>query len=296
ALARRGASFFADLRAELGGFGGDLLEALWELVWAGVATNDTLVPLRAFLRAGEIARPDPRRPGQFAARRALAPPGSEGRWSLLPAPAQPVGPTARALALAEQLLERHGVLTREAVAAEGSPGGFAALAPVLRGLEDAGRVRRGYFVEGLGAMQFALPGADDRLREARDQAADEVVVLAATDPANVYGGAVPWPAEAEGRAQRAAGASVVLAGGRLVGYLGRGEHELLVLGPARDPAAPAARTLAAALADLVDAGGRRALLLERIDGAPAAAAPAAAPLRARGFQEVSQGLLYRAGR
>ena len=166
-LARRGASFYAQLRAAAPSARNDddLLDALWDLVWAGEVTNDTFSPLRALTlpRSRSRARP---RPGRLTS---LGPPRAAGRWSLV---ADLVGesrtPTERGHATAVALLERHGVLTREAVLAENVVGGFASVYPVLRAMEESGRARRGYFVDGLGAAQFALPGAVDRLRAARD--------------------------------------------------------------------------------------------------------------------------------
>ena len=193
-LASRGASFYRDLhRAAGGGPDREVLDALWDLVWAGEVTNDTFAPLRA-LRWKRTGGGGTRRarPGRLTA---LGPPEAAGRWSLVEPPTGT--PTERLHAQSLALLERYGVLTREAVAAEGLDGGFSAVYPVLRALEDAGRIRRGYFVDGLGAAQFALPGALDRLRSARDAAeradAAEVLVLAAADPANPYGAALSWP-------------------------------------------------------------------------------------------------------
>jgi ATP-dependent helicase Lhr and Lhr-like helicase len=175
-----------------------VLAALWDLVWAGYAAGDTLAPIRALLvgTGAHRARAKPqrlhyRRPGRAAAALATrtGPPTGAGRWYRLPE--RDLDPTRRAAALAEALLDRHGVVTRGAVLAEGAPGGFAGVYPVLSALEERGGVRRGYFVEGLGAAQFAVPGAVDRLRSpASDSGA---VVLAATDPANPYGAALPWP-------------------------------------------------------------------------------------------------------
>src|SRR5262249_49071337 len=160
--------------------------------------------------------------------RRVGPPGSEGRWSLLPmARAGSLQPTEteRRMALARTLLERYGVLTREAVHAEGIAGGFSAVYDVLKALEDSGRIRRGYFVAGLGATQFALPGADDRLRALRDPSDEpRTFVLAATDPGNPYGAAIPWPEREGARPQRAAGAQVVLRDGVLVAWAGRTER------------------------------------------------------------------------
>ena len=176
------------------------LDALWDLVWAGEVTNDSFAPVRA-LSAKKRSGGKPRggRP-RLGALTALGPPTAQGRWSLVAAPiAADVDSTRAMHALAGVLLERHGVLTREAVRGEGVPGGFAAVYPVLRAMEEAGRIRRGYFVAGLGGAQFALPGAVDRLRAFRDltpTGVPKVVVLAATDPANAYGLSLPWPVPA----------------------------------------------------------------------------------------------------
>ena len=204
-LRERGALFFPDLAAETGAFAGDLVEALWDLVWAGEVTNDTLAPLRSLLR-GSSAKSARRVRGSAFRSRRLGPPGSEGRWALVPRSARkPPSETERRAALVRALLDRHGVVTREAVAAEGIVGGFASVYPVFKAMEEAGQVRRGYFVAGLGATQFALPGAEDRLRgqrEAPEPDAAQTLVLAATDPANPYGAALAWPqagAEMPGR-------------------------------------------------------------------------------------------------
>ncbi len=294
-LDRRGALFFADLAREVGGFPAQVQDALWDLVWAGEVTNDTLVPLRSLLRGRPVAR---RGPLRAAARvRRAGPPGSEGRWSLRSARwgASRPSETERRHALARALLERHGVVTREAVQAEGIAGGFSAVYEVLKAMEEAGRVRRGYFVAGCGAAQFALPGADDRLRARRRPGeAPETVVLAATDPANPYGAALPWPDTEGPRPQRAAGAVVVLVDGALVGYVGRSEQHLVTLLPPGEPErTAAARALAAALADLVEQGRRRALLIARIDGAEAAAHPYGALLAEAGFVRASRGYVRR---
>ncbi|HEX7127315.1 MAG TPA: DEAD/DEAH box helicase, partial [Thermodesulfobacteriota bacterium] len=293
-LERRGALFFADLAREVGGFPAQVLEALWDLVWSGEVTNDTLVPLRSYLR-GRPARG--RGPSRAAARlRRAGPPGSEGRWSLRAARwGQAPAETDRRHALARALLERYGVVTREAVAAEGIAGGFSAVYEVLKAMEEAGRVRRGYFVAGCGAAQFALPGADDRLRARRRPGeTPETVVLAATDPANPYGAALPWPETPGGRPQRAAGAVVVLVDGALVGYLGRTEQNLVtVLPPGEPERTAAARGLAAALADLVERGRRRALLIARIDGVEAALHPYGAWLAEAGFVSGAHGYVRR---
>jgi ATP-dependent helicase Lhr and Lhr-like helicase len=181
------------------------------------------------------------------------------------------------------------VLTREAVLAEGIDGGFAAIYPVLKALEERGHVRRGYFVAGLGAAQFALPGAGDRLRAARDQVDDDVVpiVLAATDPAQPFGAALAWP-ESAGRPARAAGAFVVIVAGEPVAYLERGGHSIVTFAGAAEHT-----HWADGLARLVKDGRAKKLEITRIDGGPPSESPAAEHLRAAGFVDGYKGLLFR---
>jgi len=283
-LATRGASFWPELLAAAGvADERSVLSALWDLVWAGEVTNDTLAPLRALLSKRPRAKPTKPRPG--ALRRA-GPPAGAGRWSLVAQLLEPEpSHTETAHARAMQLLERHGVLTREAVLAEGAPGGYAGVYGVLRALEESGRARRGYFVEGLGAAQFALPGAVDRLRELRD-AEGGISALAAADPAQPYGAALPWP-EGAGRPARVAGAHAILAGGELVAFLERGGRTLLTFGE------PDARSIADALAGLVKDGRVRRIELSRIDGVPASGSPLAETLRSSGFVDGYRGLLLR---
>ena len=320
-LATRGASFWDDLVRAVAEAGEDydeatVLTALWDLVWSGEVTNDSIAPLRAFLqgapgrrasvdrRAAGRARP---RPGRLSR---LGPPAGAGRWSLVaplrqPAPGQgPASPTEVAHARAHQLLERYGVLTREAALGEGIEGGFAGVYPLLKALEDRGSVRRGYFVAGLGAAQFALPGAVDRLRAVREGPDGEgreaeVVVLAATDPAQPFGAAVAWP-ETSGRPARAAGALVVLVGGRAVVFVERGGRSLLVFdtdsdsgGGGRGEEPATAELWAEALAEVVRSGRRRSFEFTRIDGSPARESPWADALRAAGFQDGYRGLVLR---
>jgi ATP-dependent Lhr-like helicase len=308
-LRKRGASFFADLQAATGNFPADLLKALWDMVWAGEVTNDTLAPLRSYMRGAPREDRHDRRFGvPFRSRRITAA-GSEGRWSLLP---EPKGtPTERAAALAQALLARHGVVTREAVHGEDIAGGFAAVYPVLKAMEEGGRARRGYFVAGLGGAQFAVPGAEERLRSFREPAsavppgADRsaleeplTLVIAATDPANPYGATLPWPRkgeDGESRAQRAAGAQVVLHDGALIGWLGRGEHNLHTFLPDDEPArGHDTRALARALAALVDEGRRKALLIARVDGEDVNASFLGPELKAAGFTAGIKGYLKRA--
>lgn len=279
-LARRGASFFRDIFNAVGG--GDLVEAtdaLWDLVWAGVVTNDSLHPLRAHLRR----RRAPTRSG----RNPIFPPDTAGRWSLVVHPDDTgrVSTTEQYAAWAAQLLERHGLVTRSVVAYEGIPGGFTALYPVLARLEETGQARRGYFVEGLGGAQFALAGAVDRLREASDP---RLVILAATDPANPYGAALPWPKVPEVRFARAAGCHVALWHGELAAFLDH--RRLTVLAAAGITSEDLAAGLAAGLAHLADRQPR--LQINRIDDTPAAEHPLASALADQGFVISPKGLTF----
>jgi ATP-dependent Lhr-like helicase len=291
----------------------DVSRALWDLVWAGHVTNDTLAPVRALLaprRAGTHSRRPgaPRaRYGRFRATAPAASPSVSGRWSAVPARASDT--TLRAYAAAEALLDRHGVVTRGAVSAERLAGGFAGVYPVLKAAEESGRARRGYFVDGLGAAQFALPGAVDSLRARADDSPTEIpsaLVLAATDPANPYGAALAWPtrpidptpdAAASGPAgrrghqpARKAGALVVLVAGACVLYVERGGRTLLSF--TDDPATltPAADALALAVRE----GALGKLAVERADGEPVTASVLGAALEAAGFRPTPRGLRLRA--
>jgi ATP-dependent Lhr-like helicase len=307
-LRRNGASFFAPMHeAAGGGYPGETVDALWSLVWRGLITNDTLHALRAFTRPPErrnrkaraVAAGTPRR--SFRSRR-LAPPTGEGRWSLVAERiALPPTATESATALAQQLLTRYGVLTREVAAAEGIAGGFSAVYDVLKALEDAGRVRRGYFASGVGATQFALPAALDLLRSLKDAPEDpEVVVLSATDPANPYGTILKWPGDTSGEDRgrgptRTAGSLVVMVNGALAAYISRGARQLQVFLPEDEPARSAtARALAARLAQLTRAEhGRVPLLIGEINGVPAPEHPMAPYLADAGFSPSAMGFHMR---
>jgi ATP-dependent Lhr-like helicase len=294
-LERRGALFFSDIVSETGAFLGDVLEALWSLVWAGQVRNDTLSPLRSKLHSPS-KRDTQRVRGRLVRGRRLGPPGSEGRWGLTPRPANAAGDvTARIAAQAQTLLERFGVLTREAVNAEGVAGGFSVVYPVLKAMEEAGKLRRGYFVAGLGATQFAHAGAEDHLRALREpRDGSRSVVLAASDPANPYGAALPWP-KSDSRPGRSAGSHVILHDGRLLGYLGRSDRSLLTfLSDSEPERGEDLAALAHALGDLVDGGRRRALLISEIDGAPPQQSRLADQLVGAGFTPSSRGFLKRA--
>jgi ATP-dependent Lhr-like helicase len=195
------------------------------------------------------------------------------------------------------VLERHGVLCRESTSIELDEASFGRAYEVLRGLEDAGRIRRGWFVEGLGATQFAARGADELLRATREPSPEPTaLVLAACDPAQPYGAALPWPAREGARPQRANGAQVILLEGALVGWLGRTEQSLLTFVPPAEPArGRVIDALADALAGLVRSGARRAILLASIDGESAMRSPLTEALLARGFRHGLRGLLLRAG-
>ncbi|MEU2495275.1 ATP-dependent helicase [Streptomyces sp. NPDC007883] len=293
-----------------------LADAVWDLAWSGRLTNDTLAPLRSLLGSGRTAgstahrarRTVPR--GRYGSLTAAArtasrngPPTVSGRWSLLPA--AEADPTHRAHALARTLLDRHGVVTRGAVAAEGVEGvegGFSATYRILSAFEDSGQARRGYVVEGLGAAQFAMDGAVDRLRAAagaRERAegysAPRAMVLAAADPANAYGAALAWPEPPDGASHkpgRKAGSLVVLVDGELTLYMERGGKSLLSW-PA-EPDDPALRAAAEALAGAGSAGMLGTITVERINGSAALTSPLARPLEETGFHATPRGLRIRA--
>ena len=300
-LAARGASFYRAIHAAAGG-GSDreMLDALWDLVWAGEVTNDTFAPLRALRwKRPSGSGPGARRgrPGRLTA---LGPPEAAGRWSLVE-PVEDVAPTERLHAQALALLERHGVLTREAVAAEGVEGGFAGVYPILRALEEGGRIRRGYFVDGLGAAQFALAGALDRLRGVRDgdegSAAPTVHVLAAADPANPYGAALAWPRRGDDDRrpfQRAAGAYVAMVDGIAALYLERGGSTLQTLPAADDP--EVALSALRGLTSLVRGGRIRELVIRKVDGLPIGESPWRDRLLEAGFAAGYRGLTLRGTR
>ena len=316
-LKSHGASFFAALHEGTGGgFPGETVTALWDLVWRGLATNDTLHALRAYI-SEEAAKPAKRgRPTPFRSRR-LVPATAEGRWSLVDTPrASRSSTTEWSTAITHQLLARHGVVTRETTAHEPVGGGFSIVYQVLKAMEDAGRVRRGYFVSGLGAAQFAMPAALDLLRSLRDPPEDfKAVLLAATDPASPYGSLVKWPAsgwadeiaQLAGQAAsgsddgsrgptRTAGALVVLVDGFAAGYLRRGERELLLFMPAAEPNRSRATQAVARMLVQLSASreeGRRGLLLADVDGLPASSHPAAPLFIEAGFISTAMGLQLR---
>jgi ATP-dependent Lhr-like helicase len=312
-LRASGASFFAPLHTALGGgFPRETVDALWSLVWKGLLTNDTLHALRAYLRPPERVR-RPGRAAPFRSRR-LVPPAAEGRWTAVVSGERSL--TQWATAFSQQLLTRHGIVTRDVAGIERLPGGFSTIYQVMRRMEDTGRVRRGYFVAGLGAAQFAQPGAIDLLRAAREPAEEPyVTTLAATDPANPYGAVLPWPpwstanaaeaiapdgaGRAPARAARAAGARVILVDGHLTAWIARGDRALLVALPQDDPdRSRIGRALGHELVELTQRApeGSRGWLIEEINGAPAASDPAATFLLDAGFSSTALGLQLRVNR
>ncbi|MBB4776721.1 ATP-dependent helicase [Actinomadura livida] len=315
ALGDGGALFFRSLsdrvNAHVTAADADLVTAVWDLVWAGHLTNDTLASLRAALGSGRPThRSRTTRRGRPVLPSRTGPPTVAGRWWTLPG--REAAATLRSHALAEALLERYGIVIRGAVAAERTPGGFSAVYPVLRAFEETGRCRRGYFVEGLGAAQFALPGAVDRLRALRpaqpappddisalwetpSRADGRALVLAAADPANPYGAALPWPERDDEVASghkpgRKAGALVVLTEGRLVLYVERGGRSLLTWDDDPGVLRPAVDALALAVRE----GVLGKLTVERADGAAIADSPLAAALESAGFHPTPRGLRLRA--
>ena len=277
-LAHNGAMFFAQLHDAVGGgYSGETLDALWSLVWRGMVSNDTFHALRAYAAKPSSEKRTKREHNLPAFRsRRTTPPAAQGRWGLVPQPdrSSSAQQTEWSHALALQLLNRYGILTREMVAAENLPGGFSAVYDVLKALEESGRVRRGYFAAGLGAAQFALPAAVDLLRSLRnDPEKPEMLALAATDPANVYGSVLRWPQVAETSLTRSVGASVILRNGELVAYLRRNNPGVQVFLPAEEPdRSYAARDLAAFLAQMAQEGLRKetdhraGLLIATING------------------------------
>lgn len=336
ALGDGSALFFRAISDRLGSVDdAALADVLWDLVWSGHLTNDTLGPLRSRLAGSGRGNGVAHRTRRAAPRTRTAryaglgrptmpsrsgPPSTAGRWSALPTVDR--DSTRRAHAAAEVLLDRHGIVTRGAVVAERLPGGFAGVYPVLKAAEESGRARRGYFVEGLGAAQFALPGAVDRMRALRTEAAEapepawtspvpggwnhgastrtrpRAILLAATDPANPYGGALPWPDRPEDsghRPGRKAGALVVLVSGRLVLYVERGGKTLLTYSDEPDLLGPAVDSLALAVRE----GHLGRLTVQKADGASVLDrgeqdTPLADALRGAGFNATPRGLRLRA--
>jgi ATP-dependent Lhr-like helicase len=307
-LREMGASFFAPLhQAAGGGFPGDTQAALWELVWAGVVTNDTLHPLRNLLYAKDAERgrrelrEGPPGSPEFLRRFRARTGGShaaEGRWSLVAQRmAIPVSPTEWSANLARQVLARNGIVMRETAIAENIPGGYPVLYPALKTMEENGWIRRGMFVAGLGAAQFAMTAAVDMLRSLRTEPErPEALHLAASDPANPYGGLLPWPGGAQHTMARAAGASVVIINGQLTAFLRRRNPSIQVILPENEPDRTRfARELARTLASVAvrRQTRRTGLLIGEINDAPAREHFLARFLEEAGFVQSPLGLQMR---
>lgn len=320
-LQQRGASFFAEIHSACGGgFPGETLDALWELVWAGILTNDSLDPLRHWIRPADSRRSSqhefagvlPGSPEYLRRLRSRASAGGpgQGRWSLLESRIpRPVASTEWVANLAQQLLMRHGIVFRQTALAENIPGGYQTIYPALKLMEESGRIRRGMFVSALGGSQFAMPAAVELLRSLRiDPAAPEAIYLAASDPANPYGAVLPWQLEEStsekssdksperSATARARGASVILINGRLAAFFRRRNPALRVFLPDTDPERTAsARALAKKLAEVAARRQSRGsgLLIEFINGALAREHFLAQFLEEAGFADTSQGYQMR---
>jgi ATP-dependent Lhr-like helicase len=311
-LKAHGASFFQQIHYDAGGgYPGETLDALWRLVWQGVLTNDALHALRAYCappasgkRAKRVHQQTAFQTG-FRSRR-TTPPAAQGRWSLNPALLREnESSTKHSHALAQQLLARYGVVFRETAHAEGLAGGFSAIYDVLKAMEESGKVRRGYFAAGIGATQFALPAAVELLRSLRGERqgdAREMLMLAATDPANPYGALLRWPegGDAASSLTRSVGARVVLCDGALVAYLRRGNPSVQVWLPEEEPErGRVARALAEFLVAHVrgdrenDPAGRAGLLIATVNGVRAGESAMARPMLEAGFTAGPKGFHVR---
>ncbi|TFD58697.1 ATP-dependent helicase [Cryobacterium suzukii] len=308
-----GAYFFRQLADAVGSQDdAALVQALWDLVWASLINNDTFAPVRSLLAGGHTAHRQSRAAPRARLHRGRSmprpnlpsrsgPPTVSGRWSILPVADE--SPTRRAHALGETLLERYGVVTRGAVMAEGVLGGFSLVYRTLTGFEEMARCRRGYFIEGLGAAQFATGGTIDRLRTfavgssdpsaARSAAPAIAITLAATDPGNAYGAALPWPplpGDTTHRPGRKAGALVVLVDGALVLYVERGGKTVVAFETDQD----VLRAATVSLAALVTNGRVQRIAVETVNGVFVIGTAVGVALRAAGFTETPKGLRLRA--
>jgi ATP-dependent Lhr-like helicase len=312
-LRSNGASFFQPLHDGIGGgYPGETLDALWSLVWRGLLTNDALHALRAYCQRPASAKPSRRIHNQTGFRsRRTTPPTAQGRWSLNTVAFDetrdtPARQTEWSHAIAQQLLTRYGVVFRETAHAENLPGGFSAIYDVMKALEESGRVRRGYFAADLGATQFAMPAAVDLLRSLRtnnEADSNEVIMLAATDPANPYGALLRWPTPPEEGSSltRSVGARVVLVDGALTAYLRRGNPNLQITLPEEEPArSQTGKALAEFFVASVqreggidESRGRMGMLITSVNGTPVAEHAMARFLLDAGFQAAPLGFNVR---
>ena len=282
-LSGRGASFFVAISQSVPGTTReDLLAALWDLVWLGLVTNDTFGPLRALSSRSKASRQKHH--------------AAAGRWSMVADLLTATTPTEKAHATAHKLLLRHGVVTREMAQLERIPGGYSAIYRVLSAMEEAGKIRRGYFVEGLGGTQFALPGVVDRLRasRAKDPDDDELLLLSAVDPANPFGWILPWPTEiTASNAKRASGAVVVISKGRPLLYLERGARRATVF---RSDGPEELRRAAGCLSAVAGSAKKKYIRIETINGEIARGCQYAETFKEAGFVADHRGLVLEAGR
>jgi ATP-dependent helicase Lhr and Lhr-like helicase len=314
-LAKQGASFFSSIHAALGGgFPGETRAALWQLVWAGRITNDTFHPLRDLLQPPDaqrdraaIAQGPPGSPEYLRRLRSRKTGGgpAHGRWSLVASPhAAPLTATQWSVNLAQQLLTRHGIVMRETAIAENVPRGYSTVYPALKTMEESGWVRRGMFVAGMGAAQFAATSAVDVLRSLRaEPSKPETIFLAANDPANPYGTLLPWPRlenetgeAAHHNMSRTSGAGVILVNGALGAFLRRRHPSLRVFLPENEPErTQVAKELARRLAELAirRQGRRSGLLIGDINHAPAREHFMARFLEEAGFVNTALGFQMR---
>jgi ATP-dependent Lhr-like helicase len=307
-LKAHGASFFQQIHdAAGGGYPGETLDAIWNLVWRGLLTNDALHALRAYCVRPASAKSGKRVHQQSGFRsRRTTPPTAQGRWSLNAAAfAEGRSTTTWSHAVAQQLLTRYGVVFRETAHAENLPGGFSAVYDVLKAMEETGRVRRGYFAADLAATQFAMPAAVDLLRSLRTEREGErceMLMLAAADPANPYGALLRWPSggDVASSLTRSVGARVVLCDGALVAYLRRGNANVQVFLPEEEPGrGNVARALAKFLVARVrgdredDAAGRAGMLISTVNGVAVAESEMARALLEAGFVAGAMGFNVR---
>ena len=291
-LAKRGASFFAELVSACVGIPSkDLEHGLWELVWQGLVSNDTFAPLRARRRPPASRGRRASRPGRHA-----PPSATSGRWSLVSPRETSLAPDTRSATerlhqRALVLLARHGIVSRESLDGAAEPGGFSAIYPVLREMEELGLVRRGHFCEGASSAQFALPGVVDRLRAFRARpASPQAVLLSSLDPAQPFGAQLPWPSTPAGRPRRAVGTAVVLVDGAPVLFVERAGRRLLSFATSERESGEG--RLLAAIHALVAGMGRlgvKRIAVEQVDGEPARHAPFAALFLQAGFREDYRG-------
>ncbi|GJL47941.1 ATP-dependent helicase [Citrobacter farmeri] len=282
-----------------------LHEALWGLVWQGYITTDIWAPLRGLSRTVSASRQPSRRsprmrrgrptyasprPTSVAVPVSYPPPALTGRWSLLPG--ERLNDTERMLAWTENMLDRYGVIGRQAVITENVPGGFPALQTLCRSMEDSGRILRGRFVEGMGGAQFAERHTIDRLRDLTssntENQAFTPVALSANDPANPWGTLLPWPTHPSSLVPaRRNGAFVVISAGQLRLYLAQGGKKMMVWSENEEIPSP---EIFSALAGALRREPRLRFTLTEVNDKPVRQTTLFTLLREVGFSSSPQGL------